>query len=137
LSGLVGPASAVSALCLVLLECFWRHIEFPGDPSASAVSRLHSDPIVPADLSSAWRSPLTAMLQRDPAQRPPMRDVLLALRQIVVDGAGRHRSRPAPIPIEETARKRAVRRFAPYARPDNEVLQRVDILDSRVDLSSG
>src|SRR5690606_36683965 len=95
LRDLVGPASDVYALGLVLLECFTRHIEFPGDPSASAVSRLKSDPIVPADLRSAWRSLLTTMLQRDPAQCAPMRDMLLALRLIVVDEASRHRNRPA------------------------------------------
>jgi GAF domain-containing protein len=132
LRDLVGPASDVYALGLVLLECFTRHIEFPGDPSASAVSRLKSDPIVPADLSSAWRSLLTAMLQRDPAQRPPMRDVLLALRQIVVDEAGRHRNRPAPVPIEETARMNAVRRYESYVGPGDEVFERVATLARRV-----
>jgi GAF domain-containing protein len=132
LRDLVGPASDVYALGLVLLECFTRHLEFPGDPSASAVSRLKTDPIVPADLSSAWRSLLTAMLQRDPAQRPPMRDVLLALRQIIVDDAGRHRSRPAPVPIEETARMNAVRRYGPYAAAGEEVFERVANLARRV-----
>jgi GAF domain-containing protein len=132
LRDLVGPASDVYALGLVLLECFTRHIEFPGDPSASAVSRLKTDPIVPADLSSAWRSLLTAMLQRDPAQRPPMRDVLLALRQIIVDDAGRHRTRTTPVPIEETARMNAVRRYEPYARVGDEVFERVANLARRV-----
>ena len=132
LRDLVGPASDVYALGLVLLECFTRHIEFPGDPSASAVSRLKTDPIVPADLSSAWRSLLTAMLQRDPAQRPPMRDVLLALRQIIVDDAGRHRTRTEPVPIEETARMNAVRRYEPYARVGDEVFERVANLARRV-----
>ncbi|MFT4284969.1 MAG: protein kinase [Protaetiibacter sp.] len=132
LRDLVGPASDVYALGLVLLECFTRHLEYPGDPSASAVSRLKTDPIVPADLSSAWRSLLTAMLQRDPAQRPPMRDVLLALRQIIVDDSGRHRSRPVPVPIEETARMNAVRRYEPYARAGDEVFERVANLARRV-----
>lgn len=132
LRDLVGPASDVYSLGLVLLECFTGHLEYPGDPSASAVSRLKTDPVVPADLSSGWRSLLTAMLQRDPAQRPPMRDVLLALRQIIVDGAGRHRRRPAPVPLEETARMSAVRRYAPYARADDEVFERVANLARRV-----
>lgn len=132
LRDLVGPASDVYALGLVLLECFTRHLEYPGDPSASAVSRLKTDPIVPVDLSSAWRSLLTAMLQRDPAQRPPMRDVLLALRQIIVDDSGRHRSRPAPIPIEETARMNAVRRYQPYAHAGDEVFERVANLARRM-----
>lgn len=132
LRDLVGPAADVYSLGLVLLECFTGHLEYPGDPSASAVSRLKTDPVVPAELSDGWRSLLTAMLQRNPAQRPPMRDVLLALRQIIVDGAGRHRSRPAPIPIEETARMSAVRRYAPYARADDEVFQRVANLARRV-----
>lgn len=132
LRDLVGPASDVYSLGLVLLECFTGHLEYPGDPSASAVSRLKTDPVVPVELSSAWRSLLGAMLQRDPAQRPPMRDVLLALRQIIVDGAGRHRNRPAPVPIEETARMSAVRRYAPYAREGDEVFERVANLARRV-----
>ncbi len=132
LRDLVGPASDVYSLGLVLLECFTRHIEFPGDPSASAVSRLKTDPVIPAELSSAWRSLLAAMLQRDPAQRPPMRDVQLALRQIIVDDAGRHRNRPAPVPIEETARMNAVHRYQPYARPGDEVFERVANLARRV-----
>ncbi|TPX02857.1 protein kinase, partial [Schumannella luteola] len=132
LRDLVGPASDVYALGLVLLECFTRHIEYPGDPSASAVSRLKTDPVVPVDLNSGWRSLLSAMTQRDPAQRPPMRDVLLALRQIIIDDAGRHRSRPVPVPIEETARMNAVRRYTPYARPGSEVFERVANLARRV-----
>lgn len=132
LRDLVGPASDVYALGLVLLECFTRHLEYPGDPSASAVSRLKTDPVVPADLSSAWRSLLTGMLQRNPAQRPPMRDVLLALRQIIVDDAGRHRSRPLPMPVEETARMNAVRRYEPYAQPGHEVFERVANLARRM-----
>jgi serine/threonine protein kinase len=132
LRDLVGPASDVYALGLVLLECFTRHLEYPGDPSASAVSRLKTDPIVPTDLGSAWRSLLTAMLQRDPAQRPPMRDVMLALRQIIVDDAGRHRTRHAPVPLEETARMNAVRRYESYVAPGDEVFERVANLARRV-----
>lgn len=132
LRDLVGPASDIYALGLVLLECFTRHLEFPGDPSASAVSRIKSDPIVPADLSVAWRSLLTAMLQRDPAQRPPARDVLLALRQIIIEDSGRHRNRALPIPIEETARMSAVRRYEPYAQPGAEVFERVANLARRM-----
>ncbi len=132
LRDLVGPASDVYALGLVLLECFTGHLEYPGDPSASAVSRLKTDPVVPAELSSAWRSLLAAMLQRDPAQRPPIRDVLLALRQVIVDDSARHRNRPAPVPIEETARMNAVHRYAPYASAGDEVFERVANLARRV-----
>ncbi len=131
LRDLVGPASDVYSLGLVLLECFTRHVEFPGDPSASAVSRLKTDPAVPNELASAWHSLLTAMLQRDPAQRPPMHDVQLALRQIIVEDAGRHRSRPAPVPIEETARMNAVHRYQPFALPGDEVFERVANLARR------
>jgi GAF domain-containing protein len=132
LRDLVGPASDIYSLGLVLLECFTGHLEYPGDPSASAVSRLKTDPVVPAELSDGWRSLLTAMLQRDPAQRPPTRDVLLALRQIIVEGAGRRRTRPAPIPLDETARMNAVRRYAPYALAYDEVFERIANLARRV-----
>ncbi len=125
LRDLVGPASDVYALGLLLLECFTRHIEYPGDPATSAVARLKSDPVIPGELSDSWRSLLGGMLQRDPAQRPPTRDVMLALRQIIIEDAGRHRSRPAPLPDEEPARMNAVHRYLPYAQAGEEVFERV------------
>lgn len=132
LRDLVGPASDVYALGLLLLECFTRHIEYPGDPSTSAVARLKADPVIPGELSDSWRSLLGGMLQRDPAQRPPTRDVMLALRQIIIDDAGRHRSRPAPVPVEEPARMDAVNRYSPYAKAGDEVFERVANLARRV-----
>ncbi|TXK19774.1 protein kinase [Homoserinibacter sp. GY 40078] len=132
LRDLVGPASDVYALGLVLLECFTRHVEYPGDPSASAVSRLKTDPSVPDTLTSAWRSLLTAMLRRDPAARPPMRDVLLALRQIIVDDSGRHRSRPEPIRIDEPTRMAAVRRYEPYVEAGHPAFERVANIARRI-----
>lgn len=132
LRDLVGPASDVYALGLLLLECFTRHIEFPGDPATSAVARLKSDPVIPGELTDSWRSLLGGMLQRDPAQRPSTRDVMLALRQIITEDAGRHRSRPAPLPQEESARMNAVHRYLPYARVGDEVFERIANLARRL-----
>lgn len=132
LRDLVGPASDIYALGLLLLECFTRHIEYPGDPATSAVARLKADPVIPGELSDSWRSLLGGMLQRDPAQRPAARDVMLALRQIMVDDAGRHRSRPAPVPVEEPARMNAVNRYLPYAIAGDEAFERVANLARRV-----
>ena len=132
LRDLVGPASDVYALGLLLLECFTRRIEYPGDPATSAVARLKTDPVIPDDLSSSWRSLLSGMLQRDPAQRPPTRDAMLALRQIIIEEAGRHRARPAPIPIEEPARVSAVHRYLPFATVGDAVFERVANLARRV-----
>ncbi|QEO09773.1 serine/threonine protein kinase [Protaetiibacter larvae] len=132
LRDLVGPASDIYSLGLLLLECFTRKLEYPGDPSTSAVSRLKRDPRIPVELSSAWRSLLGAMLQRDPAQRPAARDVLLALRHIIVEESGRHRSRPMPVPIEEPARMNAVRRYEAFADPSPEAFDRITALARRI-----
>lgn len=132
LRDLVGPASDVYALGLVLLECFTRHLEYPGDPSTSAVARLKNDPVIPDDLGDAWRALLDGMLQRDPAERPATHEVLLALRQIIVNDSGRHRSRPVPMPLDEMARMNAVRRYQPYAKVGGEVYERVANLTRRV-----
>lgn len=132
LRDLVGPASDVYALGLVLLECFTGYLEFPGEPSASAVSRIASDPVVPEHLGPGWRTLLGAMLQRDPARRPAAREVVLALRQLVNDEAGRHRSVPAAAPVEEDERVDAVRRYAPVAPAGDAVFERVANLARRI-----
>jgi serine/threonine protein kinase len=87
----VGPASDVYSLGLVLLECFTRAVEFPGQPVPAALARLLRDPVIPATLSPAWRDLLASMLMRDPELRPPVTELVLALRQAVIAETGRHR----------------------------------------------
>ena len=86
-----GPASDVYSLGLVLLEGLTGKMAYPGAPVQSALARLLHDPDVPEDIAPMWAALLTSMLDRDPAARPPAREVSLALRQEVINGTGRRR----------------------------------------------
>src|SRR4029079_3005132 len=55
LRDLIGPASDVYSLGLVLLESFTLHRAFPGEPVASAMARLRADPFIPEQLGENWR----------------------------------------------------------------------------------
>lgn len=90
----VGPASDVYATGLVLLQCFTRRIEYPGTPVESAMARLFRQPVLPEYLPERWRLLLGAMTARDPADRPSARELVAALRQLVIAESGRHREQP-------------------------------------------
>ncbi len=60
----------VYALGLLLLECLTGRTEYTGTTVEAAVARLTRRPRVPASLGSGWRAVLTAMTERDPADRP-------------------------------------------------------------------
>jgi serine/threonine protein kinase len=94
---LVGPASDVYSLGLVLLECFTGEMAFPGQPVQSALARLLKDPEMPDDLAPEWRELLAAMTARDPEKRPVSRDLVLALRQAVITETGRHAADPSTL----------------------------------------
>ena len=68
--GDVLPAADVYALGLVLLECLTGRPEYPGGDTEAALSRLHREPRIPADLPASWTEVLTAMTASDPARRP-------------------------------------------------------------------
>jgi serine/threonine protein kinase len=87
----IGPASDVYSLGLVLLQCFTRHVEFPGTIVESAVARLSRDPVIPPQLPEHWRSLLAAMTARDPAQRPDGGELVALLRQVVIADSARHK----------------------------------------------
>ncbi|TFC92798.1 GAF domain-containing serine/threonine-protein kinase [Cryobacterium sp. TMT3-29-2] len=87
----VGPASDIYALGLVLLECFTGETAFPGEPIPSALARLQRDPVIPEELVPEWRHLLSTMLAREPEQRPPTAEVVLAMHQAVIAETGRHR----------------------------------------------
>jgi len=88
----IGPASDVYSLGLVLLECVNGEVVFPGHTVPSVLERLRVDPPVPSDVPPVLSALLSAMTAREPADRPPTGEVSLALRQIIINEAGRHRS---------------------------------------------
>jgi serine/threonine protein kinase len=87
----VGAPSDIYALGLVLLECFTRMVEFPGSIVESAIARLTRDPVIPENLPDYWRSLLTSMTSRVPAERPNDADLVAMLRQVVIADSARHR----------------------------------------------
>ncbi|ONI90893.1 hypothetical protein ALI22I_10660 [Saccharothrix sp. ALI-22-I] len=68
--GDVLPAADVYALGLVLLECLTGRPEYPGGDTEAALSRLHREPRIPANLPEPWARVLTAMTASSPAKRP-------------------------------------------------------------------
>jgi serine/threonine protein kinase len=114
----VGPASDVYSLGLVLLEGLTGKMAYPGAPIQSAVARLLHDPQIPEELAPMWVALLSSMLARHPAQRPAAREVSLALRQEVINSAARHRKDGAPAGGDEEGRLRAVHPARRRLRPD-------------------
>jgi serine/threonine protein kinase len=93
----VGRPTDVYSLGLVVLQCFTRSIEYPGSVVESAVARLSRDPIMPPYLAPHWRDLLSSMTARDPAARPPARDLVSAFRQLVIAESGRHKDAESDI----------------------------------------
>lgn len=81
-------AADIYSLGLVLLECFTGTRAFPGDPETSAVARTEANPEIPKSVPRAWRSLLSRMTRREPAERPTAAAVLEEVRQIL--RSGRH-----------------------------------------------
>ena len=90
-----------------------------------------------------WVALLSSMLARDPAQRPPAREVSLALRQEVINSAARHRMDAAPAPPTRTAGMRAVERYRILDTPADGAFDRIaglgrtDVLGARGDRQRG
>jgi len=91
----VGPATDTYAAGLVLLQCFTRTVEFPGTVVESAIARLSRQPNIPEYLPDHWRGLLTSMTARDPRDRPSDRELVSALRQVVIAESGRHKEHEA------------------------------------------
>jgi serine/threonine protein kinase len=102
----VGRRSDVYSLGLVLLECFTGTVEFPGTLVESAIARLSRDPVIPEDLPDHWRELLTAMTAKKPTNRPPRRELVAMLKQIVIAESARHKDESPAIsePVEGSPR---------------------------------
>jgi tRNA A-37 threonylcarbamoyl transferase component Bud32 len=127
-----GPASDVYSLGLVLLEGLTGTMAYPGAPIQSAVARLLHDPQIPEELAPMWVALLSSMLSRDPAARPRAREVSLALRQEVINGAGRHRRLHTAATTDEAGRMRAVERYRILDTPEDSAFDRIAALAARV-----
>jgi eukaryotic-like serine/threonine-protein kinase len=78
----LGPASDVYSLGLVLLEALTGDRAYTGTPLTSSLARLIQPVEVPTSLGRGWHALLTAMLSRDPAQRPTTADIAERLRTL-------------------------------------------------------
>lgn len=87
----VGSASDIYSLGLVLLQCFTRSVEYPGPLIESALARLSRRPRIPNELPEHWHQLLESMTLSDPAERPGGRELVSALRQIMVAESARHK----------------------------------------------
>jgi eukaryotic-like serine/threonine-protein kinase len=125
------PASDVYALGLLLLECLTGELAYPGQPVQSALARIQKDPSMPADLDPAMRELLSAMTARDPGERPSAREVALALREITIKDAGRHRVVSADPAADESARMDAVHRYEILDTPPDGAFDRITALAAR------
>ncbi|AXJ09579.1 GAF domain-containing serine/threonine-protein kinase [Arthrobacter sp. PM3] len=126
------PASDVYSLGLVLLEGLTGKMAYPGAPLQSALARLFDDPDIPEGLAPMWVALLTSMLNRDPAARPPAREVSLALRQEAINSTGRHRKDAAPLLTDEEGRMQAVERYRILDTPEDGAFNRIAALAARM-----
>ncbi|WP_241972723.1 protein kinase domain-containing protein [Cryobacterium cryoconiti] len=129
----VGAASDIYALGLVLLECFTGEAAFPGEPIPSALARLHRDPTIPEELPPEWRHLLSTMLAREPEQRPPTAEVVLALHQAVIAETGRHRSAADHhLASDERERLQEITRLDILDTPSDGTFDRITSLAARL-----
>jgi serine/threonine protein kinase len=102
----ITPAVDVYALGMLMLRCLTGHHAFEGPTIESALARLSADPEVPVDLPAEWRSLLTAMTARVPADRPSAADVAGRLAWLSGSDVTPRVVPPVQAPRPATARRR-------------------------------
>lgn len=114
----VTTASDTYSLGLVLLQCFTGELAFPGPPQHATMARLVVDPEIPDSVPAEWAPLLRGMTERNPADRPSIHEVALALQEMFSAEPGRHR-------LAEPARGRST-------GVSDEVFDRITALTARV-----
>ena len=134
----VRPASDIYSLGLVLLQSLTGVLAYPGSQAEAVAARLARDPYVPDTLPEGWADLLRSMTAREPDARPPARDVIVSLRQLVIDELGKHRgARAVPLeaaadPGEELAASPRPNGAPALTVPTDETLDRVAALAARL-----
>lgn len=122
----VGPPTDVYSAGLVLLQCFTRVTEFPGTAMESAMARLSRQPRIADYLPDHWRGLLTSMTLRDPAERPSSRELVQAMRQVVIAESGRHKDQAFFSPAGDVERADIMDTIP------NEALHRITVMAARL-----
>jgi serine/threonine protein kinase len=127
--GEITPATDVYSLGLLLLQCFTKKLEYPGTAVESALARLTRDPVIPP-LPLHWQLLLSSMLASDPDERPGARELVAAIRQVIITDSGKHKNDPEDFSPTGSGLTEAQSTFL-HAIP-NEVLHRVTAMAARV-----
>ncbi|MFO7690574.1 MAG: GAF domain-containing serine/threonine-protein kinase [Cryobacterium sp.] len=126
---MVGAASDIYSLGLVLIECFSGHLEFPGQSFSAALARLGREPEIPSHVPTVWRHLLSSMTAGNPADRPLIHDIVLTLREEARSDAPRHRLLESSIMApNETDRLAEVRRYRILDTPPDGAFDRITAL---------
>ena len=132
LGEVVGPASDIYSLGLLLLECFTRTTAFPGTVLESALARLEHDPEIPETLPPGWHEILRAMTERQADDRPEIDEVIKTLQELALQGRSRHSVDTAPPPPGAAERAQSVGRYDILDTPPHGAFDRIAALAARL-----
>jgi serine/threonine protein kinase len=132
LGEVVGPASDIYSLGLLLLECFTRTTAFPGTVLESALARLEHDPEIPETLPPGWHEILRAMTERQADDRPEIDEVIKTLQELALQGRSRHSVDTAPPPPGAADHAQGVGRYDILDTPPHGAFDRIAALAARL-----
>jgi serine/threonine protein kinase len=107
----ITPAVDVYALGMLLIRAVTGQHAFDGPTIETALARLSATPEIPHDLPGSWRTLLTAMTARQPADRPTAAEVaeqLTGLSQVTAPSTAMP-PRPIDAPVGQGPRRRRLR----------------------------